>query len=208
MGETKSCEAEWGIPGGRGSGRAARDWGSQVAGIWAGGAGGVKTHRPLQAARPPPSSTPSAPLPSPAAPAPPHPERVCAPPLPLLVPPPPPESEQLSPPAPPSPRPYAPAAPSTSPAAPQTSPRVIRTFKNRNFFLTGNIWSSFLTGNIWWAPKLGGVALSTALQLNACEGPLPGALPEMVLIKTGPGRVQAAKMSNFEVDVGTTWSGS
>ena len=51
-----------------------------------------------------------------------------------------------------------------------------------------------------------GVALSTALQLNACEGPLPGALPVRGLIKTGLGRVQAAKKSNFEVDVGTTWS--
>ena len=40
-----------------------------------------------------------------------------------------------------------------------------------------------------------GVALSTALQLNACEGPFPGALPKSGLIKTGLGRVQAAKKS-------------
>ena len=39
------------------------------------------------------------------------------------------------------------------------------------------------------------------------KGP-KGALPKRGLITTGLGRVQAAKKSNVEVDVGTTWPGA
>ena len=60
---------------------------------------------------------------------------------------------------------------------------------------------------LWDRRSRGGVALSTALRLSACGGPLPGALPKRGLIKTGLGRIQETKKSSFEVDVGTTWSG-
>ena len=78
-----------------------------------------------------------------------------------------------------------------------------------------DLWGVFSSVRLCWeleepkGPKgreWVGVALSTALPLNDCEGPLPGALPKRGLIKTGIGRVQATKKSNFEVDVGAMWS--
>ena len=71
-------------------------------------------------------------------------------------------------------------------------------------------WSAGTTADVLRHCGIDGVrggSASTALRLSACGGPLPGALLKRGLIKTGLGRIQEAKKSSFEVDVGTTWSG-